>query len=490
MANNFPLTPFPSTPSRSTCPINVKLAIGDALTSSETPHPSYTPTTNSPFIETRATTYEELIQSLDVQAGSLQYLPSDAEVDKLFDEIHEGPSLKSSSRCSSTPKLAFGTYREDSVYIAQVYVYLRSPSFKNTEPSMVFGKRMANTKYTVMNTKDINCADGMLQANKFWRPFIKDGKFELDAVKAVLKALFIRKGITLSAPIPVGGSVFRSNLVLGCEMFRISKQSRRILEKTPKQVDKSANAIDVSRAQSSSPAMSITSSTIFPVAPTAQIYSQNELSCHADANRPLFVDLSKKRHSSRLAITEQDTIKVEANKSVTTSKLAAVDNLNSDALLFPGNQLEEVGEEPPFIPEDDPEELSEEPEESSVSKTDTPKPSKDLQKKIDEMTAQVTRHITTLEELRREKEQFDAKYERKRRAFEERISVEDQDKVSKITEIESKSQTMRERLEAEKHQLGVMTPEMMAVWELSRKFVCKEYGIKEGLPSKRQKTSH
>lgn len=265
MANNFPLTPFPSTPSRSTCPINVKLAIGDALTSSETPHPSYTPTTNSPFIETRATTYEELVQSLDVQVDSLQYLPSEAKDDKLFDKIHERPSLKSSSRCSSTPKLAFGTYREDSVYITQVYVYLRSPSFKNTEPSTVFGKRMANTKYTVMNTKDINCADGMLQANKFWRPFIKDGKFELDAVKAVLKALFIRKAITLSAPIPVVGSVFRSNLVLGCEMFRISKQNRRILEKTPKQVDKSANAIDVSKAQSSSPAMSSTSSTIFPV---------------------------------------------------------------------------------------------------------------------------------------------------------------------------------------------------------------------------------
>jgi hypothetical protein len=119
-------------------------------------------TTNSSSIETRATTYEELIQSLDAQADILQYLPSEAEVDELFDEIHGESLLNSSSRRSSTPKLAFGTYREDGINVAQVYVYLRSPSFKNTEPSMMFGKCLANTKYTVMNTKDINCTDGKL----------------------------------------------------------------------------------------------------------------------------------------------------------------------------------------------------------------------------------------------------------------------------------------------------------------------------------------
>lgn len=106
------------------------------------------------------------------------------------------------------------------------------------------------------------------------------------------------------------------------------------------------------------------------------------------------------------------------------------------------------------------------------------------------MSAQVARHIATPEELRRERERFEAEYERKRQALEERISVEDQDRVSRIAEIEASSQTIQEKLEVEKRQLGVMTPEMVAVWELSRKFVCKEYGIKEGLPSKRQKTRH
>ncbi|EUC49069.1 hypothetical protein COCMIDRAFT_85686 [Bipolaris oryzae ATCC 44560] len=504
MTENFPLVSYHSTPSRGTYPANVKPAIGDTLTSSETPPTSYTPATNSPSIETRATTYEELIQSLDVQADSLQYLPSEAEVDELFDEIHEGSSLKPSSRCSSTPKLAFGTYREDSIHTAQVYVYLRSPSFRNTEPSMVFGKRLANAKYIVMNTKDINCADGTFQANKFWRPFTENGKPELDVMKAVLKALFICKGITLSAPIPVVGSTFRSNLVLGCEMFKISKQSRSVSEKTSsKQVNKSTNAMDVPSTQFSSPAMSSTLSTTPPVIPTAQMYSQNERSSHVNADRPLVVHSSKKHRDSRLTTTEQGTIKVKANKSVAASKLSALDDPNPDFLFFPENQLEELEEEPLFIPEYYPEEL----QEPSVSKITTPEPSKriktileslsasrdnrkDLTKKIDEMSAQVARHIATLEELRREKEQFEAEYERKRRALEERISVEDQDMAGRMAEIEAKSQNVREELEVEKRQLGVMTPEMMAVWELSRKFAYDELGMEEGSPSKRPKTSH
>ncbi|EMD67537.1 hypothetical protein COCSADRAFT_23903 [Bipolaris sorokiniana ND90Pr] len=501
MSDNLPLMPFPSTPSRGMYPVNLKLAMRDALTSSETPLTSYMSTTNSSSIETRATTYEELIQSLDAQADILQYLPSEAEVDELFDEIHGESLLNSSSRRSSTPKLAFGTYREDGINVAQVYVYLRSPSFKNTEPSMMFGKCLANTKYTVMNTKDINCTDGMFEANKFWIPLIENGKVAFDAVKAVLKALFIRKGITLSTPIPVVGSAFRSKLVLGCEMFRSFKQSRKSLEKTPpKEVDKSMSAIDGSSAQSSSPAISDISSTTSPVTSTAHMYSRNELNSHMGANRPLVVDSSKKHRVSELTTTEQNTIKAETNKDVAVSKLAALDGLNSDTLFIPENHQKELEEELP-------EELEEEIEESSASKTTTPECNKgikiileslsasyddrkDLEKKIDEMSAQVARHIATLEELRRERERFEAEYERKRQALEERISVEDQDRVSRIAEIEASSQTIQEKLEVEKRQLGVMTPEMVAVWELSRKFVCKEYGIKEGLPSKRQKTRH
>ncbi|KAH7553033.1 hypothetical protein BM1_08006 [Bipolaris maydis] len=427
--------------------------------SRETPLTSYTSPNNSPSIETRATTYEELIQSLDSQADVLQYLPSEAEVDELFDEFHGGSSMNSSSRRSSTAKVAFGTYREDDTNAAQVYVYLRSPSFKNTEPSMVFGKCSANTKYTVMNTKDINCTDGVFEANKFWRPFVESGKVEFGAVKAVLKALFIRKGITLSTPIPVVGSVFRSKLVLGCEMFKNSKKNRKSLGETPsKQFDKSMSTIDASSAQSSLPVMLGTSSTTSPVIPTVHMYSRNDRSSHVDVDRPSVVDSSKKHKISPPTTTEQNIIKIETNKGAATSKLAALDGPNSDSL---------------FLPENYPEELEEELEELSASQTTTPEPSKGintileslsasydrrkgLTKKIDEMSAQIAGHITALEELRREQEQFEAETkrqqeeaDRKRRALEERMSIEDQHVASRKAEIEADSQTIQAKLKVE-----------------------------------------
>jgi hypothetical protein len=223
-----------------------KLNIEGALTRSGTPLASSTPTT-----------YEELIKSLDTESNVLQYLPPENEVNQLFGESY-APSNRHSTAC----KLAFGTYQGGAT-AAQLYVFLSPPSHKHKDPHLRFIKCSAEGKNACVKCDDIRYTDSALKIHEFWRPFgLENGEIARKVLTAVLKAIFIRKGIAFPTPIPIPHQDFRSNLVAGCEMFKNHrhKHANEATKSPLKEVNMSMNAADTAGTDSSSLVVPDTSS--------------------------------------------------------------------------------------------------------------------------------------------------------------------------------------------------------------------------------------
>lgn len=195
-------------------PINL---VQNILTYPGLPVTFHTPMASSSSIEPRATTYADIIEVLGPDADLLDYLPSADEVHQLFAHYDKTHTIKFPKGHSGTPKLLFGTFQEEDTTMSHVFVYLRSPSFDNKEPSMTFMKFTANLRFVIMGSRAMNKTYESLELNDIWKPLIrKNGKIHLQALRGVLKVFYVRKGIKLSAPIPVRDP----DLIQGCQMFK------------------------------------------------------------------------------------------------------------------------------------------------------------------------------------------------------------------------------------------------------------------------------
>jgi hypothetical protein len=133
------------------------------------------------------TSYDELIQALGANAAYLQHLPSEEDVDELFDHHDETKNRSRSKRRArdrpAIDKLAFGSWRDGINPFFQVYIYLRPPSFANTEPSMMFTRYTSEGKYVEMNTKHVDPTNGAFTVIDLRRALIlPTGKVHVDAV--------------------------------------------------------------------------------------------------------------------------------------------------------------------------------------------------------------------------------------------------------------------------------------------------------------------
>jgi hypothetical protein len=107
-------------------------------------------------------------------------------------------------------KLAFGRWREGTGVTAQVYVYLRSPTHAKAQKiSLMFCRYSPQIGNTNMSNEDVSRVDNRFNIGDLWRVFVsEDRRVNLSAFRAVLKALYVRKGLNLSAPIPVNEATF------------------------------------------------------------------------------------------------------------------------------------------------------------------------------------------------------------------------------------------------------------------------------------------
>ena len=473
---------------------------------------------------TKATTYEELVEVLGADADILQYLPSASEVDQLFEEYERAYKPKRSKHRSSISRLFFGMYQEDEATMSQVYVYLRSPSFDNKEPSMTFVGLTAKMKLTMMSVEDIKKSYGALQVHEFWRPLVSEnGKIHFQALRGVLKVFFVRKGITLSVPIPVPDL----DLIQGCQMFKdyANKSKHETRKSAPRQLSTSESLADTLGMNASSLILTQDHSVTDPVSITyvkssllicsnfmklmytTETISGHDTSCVTSLEPPLITTSTEQQHHS-----PQMSIKTEHDASSAACENHASETSNPDAVVSPRLRPEGVTGPSASQPlvcfhtelykhELLYTDLLQTPQCDKIrnivqSLSASRKHRSILSSTIQQKAGEKVQKLAELKELQLEEEDFEATIQRvkedikrRRAAITEKISAKKREITDTDAQIEADTLAVSERLKSEKRQLSEMDPDIAGFWHLAVQFAHDELHGNGEPTAKRQKTS-